>query len=49
VVSKQAHVVEEVALTKESGEREVTVSDTVRRQDVKVEDIDRKTSSTRKS
>jgi ACT domain-containing protein len=39
VVSKQAHVVEEVVLTKQSGEREVTVSGTVRRQDVKVEDI----------
>jgi len=49
VVSKQAHVVEEVALTKESGEREVTVSDTVRRQDVHVEDIDRKSSSSKKS
>ena len=42
VVSKQAHVVEEVALTKQSGEREATVSGTVRRQDVTVEDIDRK-------
>ena len=39
VVSKQAHVVEEVVLTKHSGEREVTVSGTVRRQDVTVEDI----------
>jgi stress response protein YsnF len=39
VVSKQAHVVEEVVVTKHSGEREVTVSGTVRRQDVKVEDI----------
>jgi stress response protein YsnF len=39
VVSKQAHVVEEVVLTKRSGEREVTVSGTVRRQDVTVEDI----------
>jgi stress response protein YsnF len=42
VVSKQAHVVEEVALSKQSGEREVTVSGTVRRQDVTVEDIDGK-------
>jgi stress response protein YsnF len=42
VVSKQAHVVEEVALSKQSGEREVTVSGTVRRQDVKVEEIDGK-------
>ncbi|UEM20186.1 YsnF/AvaK domain-containing protein [Skermanella mucosa] len=42
VVSKQAHVVEEVALTKQSGEREATVSGTVRRQDVTVEEIDRK-------
>ena len=40
VVSKQAHVVEEVVLTKHSGEREVTVSGTVRRQDVTVEDIE---------
>jgi stress response protein YsnF len=39
VISKQAHVVEEVVLTKHSGEREVTVSGTVRRQDVTVEDI----------
>jgi stress response protein YsnF len=39
VVSKQAHVVEEVVLTKHSDEREVTVSGTVRRQDVTVEDI----------
>jgi len=49
VVSKQAHVVEEVSLTKQSGEREVTVGGTVRRQDVTVEDIDRKSSSTKKS
>jgi stress response protein YsnF len=39
VVSKQAHVVEEVLLTKQSGEREVTVSGTIRRQDVTVEEI----------
>src|SRR4051794_39523093 len=42
VVSKQAHVVEEVSLSKQSGEREVTVSGTVRRQDVTVEEIDGK-------
>jgi stress response protein YsnF len=42
VVSKQAHVVEEVSLSKQSGERDVTVSGTVRRQDVTVEDIDGK-------
>jgi stress response protein YsnF len=42
VVSKQAHVVEEVSLSKQSGERDVTVSGTVRRQDVKVEEIDGK-------
>jgi stress response protein YsnF len=42
VVSKQAHVVEEVALTKQSGQREETVSGTVRRQDVTVEEINGK-------
>ena len=42
VVSKQAHVVEEVALTKQSDQREQTVSGTVRRQDVTVEEIDGK-------
>src|SRR4051812_14559260 len=42
VVSKQAHVVEEVALSKQSGQREQTVSGTVRRQDVTVEEIDGK-------
>jgi stress response protein YsnF len=47
VVSKQAHVVEEVVLTKHTGEREVTVSGTVRRQDVTVEDIDRKSGSSK--
>jgi len=47
VVSKQAHVVEEVVLTKHTGEREVTVSGTVRRQDVTVEDIDRKSSGSK--
>ena len=47
VVSKQAHVVEEVVLTKHSGEREVTVSGTVRRQDVTVEDIGGKSGNKR--
>src|SRR3954465_8399821 len=42
VVSKQAHVGEEGALTKQSGQREQTVSGTVRRQDVTVEEIDGK-------
>jgi len=49
VVSKEAHVVEEVSLSKNSGERDVTVSGTVRRQDVHVEDIDQKTKSSKKS
>jgi stress response protein YsnF len=49
VVSKQAHVVEEVALSKQSGQREQTVSGTVRRQDVKVEEVDQKAGSSRKS
>ena len=49
VVTKQAHVVEEVALSKQSGERDVTVSGTVRRQDVTVEEIDRKAASSKKS
>ena len=49
VVSKQARVVEEVALNKQSGRREETVGGTVRRQDVKVEEIDRKSGSSRKS
>jgi stress response protein YsnF len=49
VVSKQAHVVEEVALNKQSGQREETVSGTVRRQDVKVEEVDQKAGSSRKS
>ena len=49
VVSKQAQVVEEVALTKQSGQREQTVSGTVRRQDVKVEDVNQKSGSSRKS
>ena len=49
VVSKEAHVVEEVSLSKNSGERDVTVSGTVRRQDVTVEDVDQKTKSSKKS
>ena len=49
VVSKQAHVVEEVALSKQSGERDVTVSGTVRRQDVTVEEIDNKKSGSAKT
>ena len=49
VVYKQAHVVEEVALSKQSGQREETVSGTVRRQDVKVEEVDQKARSSRKS
>ncbi|UEM24948.1 YsnF/AvaK domain-containing protein (plasmid) [Skermanella mucosa] len=39
VVAKRAHVVEEVVLTKHSNEHEETVSGTVRRQDVMVEDM----------
>src|SRR3954463_2220679 len=49
VVSKQARVVEEVALSKQSGQRQETVSGTVRRQDVKVEEIDRNVSGSKKS
>ena len=49
VITKQAHVIEEVALSKQSGERDVTVSGTVRRQDVTVEEIDRKSVSSKKS
>jgi hypothetical protein len=49
VVSRQAHVVEEISLSKKSGEREVTVKGTVRRQDVTVEDIDGKSSGSRRS
>jgi stress response protein YsnF len=49
VVSKQAHVIEEVSLNKTTGEREVVVSGTVRRQDVTVEDIDGKSNGSRKS
>jgi stress response protein YsnF len=49
VVSKEAHVVEEVSLNKSSSEREATVSGTVRRQDVKVEDVEQKTKTSNKS
>lgn len=49
VVSKQAHVIEEVSLSKQAGEREVTVSDTVRRQDVTVEEIDGRSGTGKKS
>jgi stress response protein YsnF len=49
VVSKQARVVEEVALSKQSGQREETVGGTVRRQDVKVEEVNQKSGSSRKS
>ena len=49
VVSKQAHVVEEVSLSKQSGERDVTVSGTVRRQDVTVEEIDGKSDKAAKT
>jgi len=49
VVSKRARVVEEVALSKQSGQRKETVGGTVRRQDVKVEEVDRKSGSSRKS
>src|SRR5687768_15439856 len=49
VVIKPAHVIEEVALSKQSGERDVTVSGPVRRQDVTVEEIDRRSVSSKKS
>jgi stress response protein YsnF len=49
VVSKEAHVVEEVSLSKNSGERDVTVGGTVRRQDVTVEDVDVKAKTSKKS
>jgi stress response protein YsnF len=39
VVSKEARVVEEVALRKQSGERKETIHETVRRSEVEVEDI----------
>jgi len=41
-------VVEEVALSKQSGQREETVGGKVRRQDVKVEGIDRNVSGSKK-
>ena len=46
VVSKEARVVEEVAINKEVGERTETVSDTVRRTDVEVEEVDTTTDTT---
>ena len=42
-------MVEEVSLSKQLGERDVTVSGTVRRQDVTVEEIDRKAAGSKKS
>lgn len=42
VVNKEARVVEEVALRKSAQEREETVQDTVRRTDVKVEQVEPK-------
>ena len=42
-------MVEEVSLSKQSGERDVTVSGTVRRQDVTVEEIDNKKSGSAKT
>jgi len=40
VVAKQTRVVEEVSVNKEVGERTETISDTVRRTDVEVEEVD---------
>lgn len=42
VVAKQTRVVEEVSVNKEVGERTETVSDTVRRTDVEVEEVETK-------
>jgi uncharacterized protein (TIGR02271 family) len=42
VVGKTAHVVEEVVVAKHSGERVETVTDTVRKEEVKVDDTDLK-------
>ncbi|MFU8805056.1 MAG: DUF2382 domain-containing protein [Bradymonadaceae bacterium] len=39
VVQKRVHVIEEVVITKDVGERTETISDTVRRQDVDIEQI----------
>jgi len=47
VVSKQARVVEEVEVGKQVSEREQVVSDTVRRTDVEVEEIDTNTTARR--
>ncbi|EWY37153.1 hypothetical protein N825_21435 [Skermanella stibiiresistens SB22] len=49
VVTKQAHVIEEVSLAKKSKEREVTVTGTVRHQDVTVEEMDRQTKTVKKA
>lgn len=46
VVQKQARVVEEVRVSKDVGERSQTVRDTVRRQEVEVEDLGRGSSAT---
>jgi uncharacterized protein (TIGR02271 family) len=40
VIAKQTRVVEEVSVNKEVGERTETISDTVRRTDVEVEEVD---------
>jgi len=47
VVSKEARVVEEVSLNKEVNERTETVSDTVRKTEVDVEDLDADTTTNR--
>lgn len=47
VVSKQAHVVEEVIINKQVTEREETIRDTVRRTDVEVEELDTDTKRSR--
>ena len=47
VVNKQARVVEEVVIDKDVKERQETVRDTVRRTDVKVEQVDKNDASRR--
>jgi uncharacterized protein (TIGR02271 family) len=49
VVNKQARVVEEVSLNKEVEERSETISDTVRRTEVDVDDLDNDNLRNRKS
>jgi uncharacterized protein (TIGR02271 family) len=49
VVAKRARVVEEVAVNKEATDRTETVRDTVRRQDVDVEQIDAGTTTTERA